>query len=345
MKLKIIIPISVLAAIIIALGITVLVFFSQSPVLIITDELFTTLYGEERADWQQFYAALSLFRPVKTVLVADGVGPDILVITLGETEENPYCVIFPRGYLTAAERYHMEFPEIPVIFLNGNTPISSLPISDDNFFIYNTDMESDMYRAGLIAGILTGLNINPGSEKTDKEKTDKEKTDIEKTDINENSDAAGEITKKKIVVLGYNRSVQSSMRNIFSRGLQEKNPESTVVFANSSTQIPTIDISCMVFAGACYDYLEKNPKIPLILFTWLDPVYTSNEAAVIFDDSPWALLVPAVRLAEKKETEKNISSNILTFSEKIADNEVIRKIKEAENAVFDEMFFQELLTN
>ena len=75
--------------------------------------------------------------------------------------------------------------------------------------------------------------------------------------------------------------------------------------------------------------MERNPQIPLILFTWLDPALVSWEVAVIFDDSIWTLAVPAVRLAEQKQPDAKIPSKPLIFSGKIVNNEIMKLLNES----------------
>jgi hypothetical protein len=50
---------------------------------------------------------------------------------------------------------------------------------------------------------------------------------------------------------------------------------------------------------------------------------------MIFDDSPWALAVPAVKLAVRGDMGANIPSDAVFLRGRIADKELLRNLKEA----------------
>ncbi|MCL2762430.1 MAG: hypothetical protein FWD36_04370 [Treponema sp.] len=303
----------VLALILAALAVPVLIFFSRTPVLVVTDIPFVALYGEDRLQQQQRSASLSLFRQVKPLLVADGASPDMLVVAITEAAENPWCVLFPRSQALAAQRYHEQFPETSVVLLGGHVPASSLPVPDGFLCVYGTDSATDLYRAGLFAGIL-GKNHIPAGQ----------------VQHNEAAGEFGEASIQRTVALWQDRHVQAAGRELFSRGVQEEAPEAAVVFVNLIAEVPdTQRLVCMVLTSAGAEFLGKSPKMPLILFTWLDPALTSRQVAVIFDDSIWSVAVPAVRLAKENQPSGNIPSKPLIFSGKIADNGVIRLLQKS----------------
>jgi hypothetical protein len=275
-----------------------LVFFARPPVLIVSDAQFAALYGLQRGKRQQVLAAITLFRRVKPVLVADGAGPDIVTLALTEAAKKPLCVLFPGLYASAATRYHEEFPEIPAVLFAGNA--SGFPDSDDFLSVCRTDIWTDLYRAGLMAGIL--------GKKNDAEASDEQMS----------------------VAFLPDRSVQSHDRALFTRGVNEITPDLGVVFARNSADMTNAKlVSCAVLGSAGAEYFDKNPAVPLILFTWLDPFLSPKETAVIFDDSPWALAAPAVRAALKNGGEIKIPSKPLIISGKTADNGVFRLLRKS----------------
>jgi hypothetical protein len=90
----------------------------------------------------------------------------------------------------------------------------------------------------------------------------------------------------------------------------------------------TLDnVSCAVVAGAAASFLERNEAIPVILFSWMDPAMTSREIKIIFDDSPWALAVPAVDMAVRKQDEGTIPSNIVLLEPRISSEGVLQDLK------------------
>jgi hypothetical protein len=292
----------VLAVVCVLLAVPVLLFFVRSPVLIVTDVAFIALHGASHLRKQQTSASRTLFRQVKPVLVADGVSPDMVSLAITEVYAQPFCVLFPRSQSAAAVHFHERSPEIPVVLLSGLLPVTNLPPPDGFFCQYGTDRETDLYRAGLFAGILGGLKQIENEEKP----------------------------AEKRYVLRQDRLVETRERDLFSQGLKEQDPEAVIVFANSAGQVPEMKgIAAIVLTGAGGDFFEKNPQIPVILFSWLDPAFITRELVVQFDDSAWALVVPAVRMVAKGEAEGKIPSKPLIFSRRIADKNILRLLKKS----------------
>jgi hypothetical protein len=285
------------AAILIALVVTVLVFYSRSPVLVVTDAPFIELYGKERIRQQRIASSLALFRRVKPVITADGASPDIIAAAISEAARHPYCVLFP-GYLApAAERFHLQSPEIQAVVLSGFGASYGLPLPDGVLCVYRTDLNTDLYRAGLFAGLL-GLKRSPPEA-------------------------------QRTCFLWQDRYIQAAERDYFYRGLRESDPGAVARFGSSDSDMPGPEgISCVVLSRSGAEYLDNNAKIPLILFTWLDPSMLPAETAAVFDDSTWALVVPAARMAVNSQAEGKIPSKSLVFSGEITDNGIDRILKQ-----------------
>ena len=331
-----------------AIVILSLIFFIRSPVLVVTDVPFAALYGESHLKQRRISASIRLFRQVKPIMVADGVSSDVVIIAITEASKQPLCVLFTRTQASAAMRFHQQFPETPVVLFSGLISASDLPSPDDFLYVYSTDRDVDLYRAGLFAGILGDMQQKPDKpveekarraekqEDSAKKRKDSEQNSSE-TPVNEkevHGNESGDVSQtivKKTYVLWQDRFVQAGGRELVSRGVMEQNPESAVVFANSITDMPDIKgISCVVLTSAGAEYLEKNPRMPVILFSWLDPDLAAKELVVLFDDSVWALIVPAARMALQRQSEGKIPSKPLIFFGKIGDNTIFRMLKKAE---------------
>ena len=289
---------AVSALIIIALVVTAMSFYRRPSVLIVTDAVFIELYGKERLKRRQIASSLAMFRRVKPVIVADGASPDIVVAAITEAVSRPFCVLFPRYLAPSAESFHLQFPEIPAVILSGFSPSSDLPNPDGGLCVYRTDLETNLYRAGLFAGLI-GLKKSPpeGAQKT--------------------------------CFIWQDRYVQGPEREFFTRGVQESDPEAVVRFVSSSSEIPGPEsVSCVVLTRSGGDYLDKNPQMPLILFAWLDPSMLPVETAAVFDDSTWALVVPAARMAINSQAEGKIPSIPLVFSGKTTDKGIYRSLRQ-----------------
>jgi len=287
-----------------ALSVATLVFLSRPPVLVVTDLPFVALYGENRLRTRQLSASAALFRQVRPVLIADDASPDMLIAAISYASENPFLVLFPRRFAAVAERFHRESPEIPVVVFRGAVPASEMPAGSGIFSVYGTDRATDLFRAGLFAGIIGSMG--QGGERDDADLPVAQRTHV----------------------LWQDRFVTHEGREFFSVAVRERDPDSAVVFIGTAAAMPdTRGVSSMVMAGAGADYLERNPGIPVILFSWLNPDLTSGEVVVMFDDSPWALVVPATRMATEGITVGVIPSKPLVFSDRIADNGVTRAIR------------------
>ncbi|MCL2609517.1 MAG: hypothetical protein FWD94_06415 [Treponema sp.] len=295
-----------LGALLVVLAVPVLVFLSRSPVLVVTDVPFAVLYGENRIRMRQVSASVSLFRMVRPVMIADDASPDIVIAAIKYASENPFAVLFPRRFSAVAERFHAEYPEIPVVVFRGTVPASELPAGNGVFNVYGTDRGTDLFRAGLFAGII-------GSMRQEDEDS-----------------ALGTVYGQRIHVLWQGGPVDSDERSVFSLAAMERDPGSAVVFVNAAADLPdTRLVSSLVLAGAGADYLERNPGIPVILFSWLNPDFTSREVVVMFDDSPWAMVVPATRMAVEGVACGVIPSIPLVFSDRLADNATSRMLRRA----------------
>jgi hypothetical protein len=289
---------AVLAVIVIALAVTGLVFYGRSPVLVVTDATFIELYGKDRIRRQRIVSSFTLFRRVKPVITADGASPDILVEAISATARRPYCVLFPTYLAPAAERFHAQFPEIRVVLLEGIDSSSGLLGADGVLCVYRTDQETDLYRAGLFAGLVS----------------------LQKS--------AADAQRACFLWQGRYRYIQEAERDVFSRGLRESDSDAVARFVNYASEMPDMEgISCVVLTRFGAEYLDKNAQIPLILFTWLDPSMLPDETAAAFDDSTWALVVPAVRMAVNGQAEGKIPSKPLLFPGKTADNGIDKILK------------------
>jgi hypothetical protein len=287
---------ALIIGIVLVLAAPALVFFIRSPVLIVIDIPFSSLYGgTRRVLLRQVFASLALFRQVKPVMIAEGAGPDVLVFAVEEAasrslSRRPYCVLFPYRYSEAALRYREQFPGIPAVLLEGRAGQRSGIAAGSGLFVFKTDQESDMYRAGLCAAILSGG------------------------------------TGKTVVFQDY--SIEETGRRAFADGLREGGNGTAPLFLGGFYELSDFSgISCVVLAGSGAEYFEQNLTHPVIFYTWLDPGMVPPEVVLVFDDSPWALAVPAVKMIAKNQNEGRIPSDLLILSTKIADKDILRRLK------------------
>jgi hypothetical protein len=286
------------AALVLAVLAAPVIFLVRSPVLIVTDESFVSLYGASRSRTESIRPSLALFRRVKNVTVADDAGGDVVQFAIAEASEKPFCVLFPLRFAQAARIYREQNPEVPVILLEGryeqDARAAAFAIGRDNdedYFIYQTDIEADFYRAGLAAGIIDG------------EKNGKMAVFLESR-------------------------IQKQASEAFSRALKDaEKPVQTSFFTTFAQFSNPTDVSCVVLAGIGAEFLEKNFNIPVIFFSWLDPALIPSDVILVFDDSPWVQAVPASRMAAAGVKKGQIRSKIWVLPDKNIDREALRKLK------------------
>jgi len=284
----------IIVSLALVLLVPLLVFFVRPPVLVVTDLSFISLYGQSRIRRETLMSSLVLFRRVKAVSVADDAGSDIVPFAVSEVSSSPFCVLFPLRFAQAARLYRESNPRIPVVLLegrHGGGDFTSVGDNPNDYFVYQTDIENDFFRAGLAAAAL---------------------------DMGKNG---------KIAVFLESR-IRTQAREAFLRALNslEKPPEA--LFYTSFSQFSDIpDISCVVLAGVGAEYMEKEAGVPVIFMTWIDPSLVPVDVVLVVNDSPWVQAVQAVRMVKASMGQGLIQSKFQVLNGKSIDRNVLRKLK------------------
>jgi len=295
MKNKIRIKVTLILTVL-ALGFMVPGYFylSRSPVLIITDLAFVSLYGEARIKQESLISSFMLFRRVRIVLVADDASDEIVRIAITDASSTPFCVIFPLRFIRSARIYREQNPEIPVVILEGrhsNASTDSVIGGNKNdYYIYKTDINTEFHKTGMAAA-----SINMGRN-------------------------------GKIVVF-IEPQIQSQATDAFLQGMNSfENPPQAVFFNNfiQFSEIP--DISCVVLVGSGVEFLENNEEIPIIFFSWIDSALLPAQTALLVNDSSLAQTVEAVRMVIAGQKEGLLQSKFVSFKKSHIDRKILRKI-------------------
>lgn len=271
------------------------IYLARSPVIIVTDQSSVPLYGEARIRRETRNASFALLRKVKTVSVADDAGNDIVRFAIAEASSSPYCVIFPLRFARAARLYRENNSKTPVVILQGKYEnddlISVIGGSQNDYFIYKTDIEDEFRKAGTAASIL---------------------------DMGKNG---------KIAVF-LAQDIQSQAGNAFLRAVSRPDAPLDTLFFTSFDDFHEIpDLSCAVIAGTGIEFLGNNAGIPVIFLTWIDPSLMPYDVVVIINDSPWVQAVQAVRMTGIRAASGLIKSEFLIINNKNIDGGVLRKLK------------------
>ena len=255
------------------------VFMLRAPVVLVTDESLNLLYGTSRAKWIQAETSLKLLRRFIPVMILDTAPPEIAAAAVEAASRAPRAVIFPYYFEEAARRCSEEMPEIPVIILTGRQKRSSVDddSSEGRILYIRTDIQADLFFAGSCAAILSLGDPQP-----------------------EEAESEGSSVRKPGRILVYQDGTMAEAdRELFVSGLQAQGYENTPIYLESGTDYSAWqDISCVVTIGPASQFYERNLKIPVILFSWLDPDLCPGNVKLIFDDSPWTLAAAAVKLLD-----------------------------------------------
>jgi len=286
-----------------------IIFNIRAPVLIVTEQSFIELYGKKRLKKESFLSSVALFRAVKTVTLANDASDDVVPFAIAEISVKPYCVLFPLRFVKPAQAYKGLNPEIPVVVLEGRYPQNENPAertlgaSKSEYFIYKTDISDDFYRLGLVISALKPV-IPPQKD-----------------------DSAPEMEKNTKIAVFLDRN-STQMKDIFLKGLYDNGVLQETRFFYSFSQYSEIpDLSCVVLAGLGYEYLDKKAGVPVISFTWIDPLLLPVDIAMVVNDSPWAQVRQVVGLVKSGEKTGLISSEFLILNSKKFDKGVIALIK------------------
>jgi hypothetical protein len=269
-------------------------YLSRPPVLIISDLVFVSLYGEARIKQESRVSSFLLFRRVRIVSVADDAGDDIVRIAITDVSSAPFCVIFPLRFIRSARIYREQNPEIPVVILegrHGNASINSVIGENLNdYYIYKTDVNTEFQKAGMAAAV-----INMG--------------------------------KNGKIAVFMDPQIQPQAADAFLHGINSyENPPQALFFNNFSQFSEIPDLSCVVLAGSGAEFLEKNEGIPIIFFSWINPPFLPAETALLINDSSLAQTVEAVRMVITGQKEGLLQSKFISLNKSYIDRKILRKI-------------------
>jgi hypothetical protein len=277
------------------------VFFLRPPVLLVTDLVYDQLYGRVRGMKTRAETSLMLFRRVKTVRIAENAGTDVAVFAVASASKKPYCVLFPYRYYREAEQYIQDYPDVPAAVLFGR--IRGSPAST-NLPGIRTDTKGDYFKMGRVAAAFAG-NQSGGKG------------------------AEGEERQPGAILFLRDDLVSPEDWEAFNQGLKaEAYPLAPLDVRSGDDYVVPGTVACVVLTGAAESFLGQNLNLPVILVSWLDPAVTNSMVKVVFDDSPWAQVIPAVAMAVGEREKEDIPSKALVLEKRIVGKEFPRKIKD-----------------
>ena len=282
-RLKIILVLSIIIVLLLVSGIALRTFFARPPVLIVIDISFSQLYGPDRLERQFRSVSLSLFRQVIPVLVGEGAGPELVAIAVEDAFDGPWAAVFPYRYIDGARRYKEAVAETQVVMIGSPSRLDG-----DAFFYVNTDTDTDLYRAGMAAALLTG---------------------------------------EKRPLFFSDGVLPDGLRDVFQQGLTDNGCLQEPIFLNSNANYSAwADIGCVIVNGPASRFVEEKIDIPMILFSWIDPSLTPGTVKLLFDDSHLTLAVEALKALPAGDILLPSSPSI--FEDRIGEKGIYSKLKD-----------------
>jgi hypothetical protein len=281
----------ILSAVLGCAGLGVALYRLRAPALLALDEEFLLLYGAGRSAVKRAELSLRLFRRVEVAQIAAGASPDVAAFAAVAAADRPCAALFPARHRQGALRYAEQAPGIPVGVLGGGALFRAG--ESDRFRFIETDKKTDLYRAGRCAALFA-LQEGGG------------------------------------ILFFAGDLIDLEDREAFVRGLRDQGFEGNPLFMERGMEYaPPEGLSCVVMTAPAENYLENNPAVPMILFSWIDPSLTARSVKIIFDDSPWALAFEAAKALGREGEPPPAASEALALWDRIGDAELRREIKKA----------------
>ncbi|MDR1363148.1 MAG: hypothetical protein LBJ35_03750 [Spirochaetaceae bacterium] len=261
------------------------VFMLRPPVVVITDDVFSAVYGTRREHFKRIEMSAQLFRRVKLVRVSEKAELDAIIFAVRDAARRPVSAVFPYRYYEAARLYAAQNPKTPVVVMAGQnkTPANNSPaVEGDGALVFiKEDEAADFYHAGLCAALLSTQKDSEGA-------------------------ANNQADTNKTILMIVNGDASLRAGDIFERGLRDRGSGASCVFKEMNDNYPINDLSCVAIWGqaSAFLYSSTENEIPVIVFSWIDPDFASPNVKIIVDDSPLQLLPAVIKSLGKGDVKR-----------------------------------------
>jgi hypothetical protein len=261
------------------------VFMLRPPIVVITDDVFSAIYGARREHIKRIEMSARLFRRVKLTRISEGVEVDAVVLAAQDAGRGARAVLFPYRYYDAAIRYAAQNLKAAVVVLSGiNKAKDGSVLPGSAAILYaGQDETADFYRAGLCAALISSREVHP----------------VLFPKIQDND---------KTVLLIANERNSPESAGFFEQGLRKEGSDAYCAIKSMNDSYPLSDISCVTLMGQANNFLYNSMEntIPLIVYSWIDSDFSSPNVKVIIDDSPLQLLPEIVKLLGRRDIKARL---------------------------------------
>jgi len=123
-------------------------------------------------------------------------------------------------------------------------------------------------------------------------------------------------------------ALQERYQEAFQEGLLSQGFSGSPVFQAAYMEDLSYEgIGSAILASPALAFLERDPNIPVILFSWIDPALTPRSVRIVFDDSPLAVAAEAVRAFPSASGEIFVPSRPAVLSGRIEERSDSRKLR------------------
>jgi hypothetical protein len=260
-------------------------FAARAPVIVITDDTFSAVYGVRREHFKRIEMSVRLFRRIELVRMSAEAELDAVVFAVQDADRDPFAAVFPYRYYEAARRYTGVNPRPVTVVTSGlfAAPAAGAVASERAGILFiKQDEKSDFYRAGLCAALFSGRTASFAKLPDD---------------------------GKAILVIA-NEKTSSQAEGFFEQGLRRGGSDASCVFRGVNDNYPIANLSCVVFWGPSSGFLYHSAEnsLPNIVFSWLEPDFSSPGVKVVIDDSPLQLLPLIVKSLKQADMKKRLAA-------------------------------------
>ncbi|GHU39585.1 hypothetical protein FACS1894190_05000 [Spirochaetia bacterium] len=250
-----------------------IIFFLRHPVVLVSDEYFSLLYGVKRQHYKIIEQSLEIFRRIKIINIDGDASTDAIVMAVQDVSKKPHCVIFPFRYSNAAVKYSESTAELnsPTVLSGG---FNKRPDNIRGVFFVSSDYKTDFLRAGICAAQLTT--------------------------ISDDKSVQADLSEKNIFLITPVK-FPDGVVDIFTGAVQRVRGNVNIITPkqhDSFTQTPSAGVVC----GPASSLINKiiNQNVPLIVYSWLDPTFMPESVKITIDDSVFTQIPRIIRALNKK---------------------------------------------
>jgi hypothetical protein len=286
-------------AFIIFLNIVCFFFFVQAPVILVSDNYFTEIYGARFEQIRRLETAFKIRKNVKIVRIQDNTDALSIIEAIEHTSGRPAAVFFPFAYSDAAENYarlnaEKNLSTKTFVFLDRNP----VPKTDTPLYYVRNDTDIDFHRAGACAGLLARERLETLEAAPDKRET-----------------------IYFICTVPLNPADQES----FAEGIKESGFKGGLDFVNGYESRGWDNAAAVVAYGPAAAFFQAQVDVPAVLFSWYNNVsYMPANIKVLVDDSPYYMIPQALSSAQRAFVDAKVFAEPSNFI--IIDSRIKNKV-------------------